>query len=331
MPVLPRTGRQVDLDVARGFAIFLVVVGHIVTRGDQLSGNDWFIVVMKKIYEFHMPFFMVLSGITFALSLPKFGAWREVFAYSFKRIWPLLAVWVVFGLVVLAGKQMAMSFLSGNHPSDDFLLNAALLFLNPTESAVRFLWFIYVLAIFLLLVPVLFYRFGRRPGALLLVSVGLCFFNWPVDFALAAAVDYLPFFTLGMILSMHRPVWMPMPRGLFWISLITFTVLLIGSSYFQVPKWLVGSASVFPLLGLAQRIREKGSVFWSYLGQRSLAIYLFNLPVIGLVKGLMLFVLPWNGMVFFAYLPLLIMMGAGLPLAIKAAGQKWLPQVAKFI
>jgi len=88
------------------------------------------------------------------------------------------------------------------------------------------LWFIYVLSIYLLLVPALFYQFGRRPILLLIASVILACFEWPGTFGLHACVEYLPFFVLGIILWLHRPLWSPVRGWLFWPSTIIFIALL---------------------------------------------------------------------------------------------------------
>ena len=53
------------------------------------------------------------------------------------------------------------------------------------------------------------------------------------------------------------------------------------------------------------------------LGAYSFVIYLLNTPVIGLVKGAMLKVLPWDGVNFLLYAPVLTAAGALLPILLK--------------
>ena len=65
--------RLLGIDAARGLAILLVVIGHVVAR-DMPAGNEWYAQLKDTIYLFHMPLFMVLTGMTFALSLPRFAA-----------------------------------------------------------------------------------------------------------------------------------------------------------------------------------------------------------------------------------------------------------------
>lgn len=50
------TTRRSDLDIAKGLALFLVVLGHVVTMHHT---------IFRWIYAFHMPAFFFLSGMTF--------------------------------------------------------------------------------------------------------------------------------------------------------------------------------------------------------------------------------------------------------------------------
>ena len=59
--------RVSELDRAKGLAIVLVVIGHVVA-GDPPAGNAWYVTLKTLIYKFHMPFFMFLSGAVFGLT-----------------------------------------------------------------------------------------------------------------------------------------------------------------------------------------------------------------------------------------------------------------------
>lgn len=72
--------RLVDIDKAKGFAIFLVVLGHIIATNQPL-GNDWYAILKMGIYKFHMPFFMYLSGVVFAY--PNIDTIGGYFTYVF--------------------------------------------------------------------------------------------------------------------------------------------------------------------------------------------------------------------------------------------------------
>ena len=60
-PLARPRARRLDLDRAKGIAILLVVLGHIVAR-EQPPGVEWYEPFRYAVYRFHMPFFLYLSG-----------------------------------------------------------------------------------------------------------------------------------------------------------------------------------------------------------------------------------------------------------------------------
>lgn len=67
--------RDTTLDLAKGFAILLVVLGHAIqfSFGPEYadSGDYYDDIVFKTIYSFHMPLFMLISGYLFYQSNKK--------------------------------------------------------------------------------------------------------------------------------------------------------------------------------------------------------------------------------------------------------------------
>jgi fucose 4-O-acetylase-like acetyltransferase len=322
-----------DLDATRGVAIVLVVVGHIAADGSLPPGNDWYYLLMKMIYQFHMPLFMVLFGLTFALSIPEFHGWKDVRAYSIRRITPLIGPYLVLGLLVVSGKMVASHFLHVDNPPRAFVSSLVTVLFVPTQSAARFLWFIYVTSVYLLVVPPLFYKGGRRPLVLLGIGVAIQFVDvrWPEALAIQRAVEYLPFFAGGMVLWIYRSSWTHVASKLFLANACVFVVALICSCFYPVPRWFVGSSSVLPIIGLIQRMPSSIQGWWAYLGTRSLSIYLFNEIAMGLTKGVLFRALPWDGKNFFLYFPLLTFAGIAGPVAIKRATSQWFPRLARYV
>lgn len=61
--------KRIDyLDAMRGFAILLVVVGHLVQRNTQLETSH---PLYNLIYSFHMPLFFFICGCSQWLSCKK--------------------------------------------------------------------------------------------------------------------------------------------------------------------------------------------------------------------------------------------------------------------
>jgi len=313
IPAARPASRVQYLDAARGLAIILVVIGHLVARGLP-KGNLWYVYLNDVIYDFHMPLFMALTGMSFALSLPRFSSWLQVAAFSAKRAERLLVAYVTFGVVILAGKLAAAHFVHVDNPAHGDLGDVYRLLLTPVDSVAQFLWFIYVLSVYLLTVPALFHVIGRRPMLLLAAGLALNLAMWPKLFMLDQVVYYLPFFAGGMALWMWREHWER--AGVVALGLATALFVALTFSL-AAPKWLAGALSVLPVLWAMQRLPAAWQDRLAWIGRASLTIYLFNTIAIGLAKGLLLRVLPFEGVNFLLYVPVLTLAGVALPMLLK--------------
>lgn len=80
-------GRIAYIDIARGFAIFLVILGHTLTVGELRS----------FIYSFHMPLFFMISGMTLKEKNPN-EKWRDFLAIIKKRASSYYIPYLMWGL-----------------------------------------------------------------------------------------------------------------------------------------------------------------------------------------------------------------------------------------
>ncbi len=92
--IILESQRDERIDILKGIAIFLVVLGHI-NAPEKLT---------DFIYSFHMPLFMFLSGCTFWYSLKKRYVedklpWKQTFSYIGKRFLPLVIPYVVWAWI----------------------------------------------------------------------------------------------------------------------------------------------------------------------------------------------------------------------------------------
>jgi hypothetical protein len=239
----------------------------------------------------------------------------------------LFVPYVAFGLLIIVGKLAASRVMHVDRPPEGTLDEVVRLLAMPNMSAAGFLWFIYVLSFYLLAVPALFHLFGRRPQLILAVGVAAAFLDWPLWFMLDRIMEYLPFFALGMLLWMHREAWMRIGPAALWGSTLLFAVLL----WYDAPKWAAGAASVLPVLGWMQRLPAAPQRWLSVLGLASLAIYLMNTIAIGVTKGLMLKVFPWDGPNFLVYLPVLTLAGIAVPMLARALAVRHFPVAGRYL
>lgn len=322
--------RQLDVDAARGIAIILVVIGHVVAR-DNPPGNEWYAVLKEVIYRFHMPLFMVLAGISFALSLPAFANWRSIAEYSRRKLGRLIVPYLFFGLLILGGKLLASRFVHVDNIPQGSADDVLALIVHPSTSAAGFLWFIYVLGLYFVALPGLLQLSSRRPIALFAASLAAQAFTWPSAFLLDQTIAYLPYFSGGMLLWMCRDRWARMSPVATACWVLLFGIALASAMPLGLSKWFVGALSVPAVLGMAQWIPSAVQQRLAWLGQLSLSIYLMNTLMIGIVKALMLKVMPWDGTNFLVYFPLLLLAGVALPVLVKQFIGRRAPAVDRYI
>ena len=96
------------LDAWKGFAILLVVLGHIadgyLDAGLFAENTNVLQGIYDVIYSFHMPLFFVLSGYSFFLAYASHGTERgERFRL---QLWNIAAVYVLFSVIQWVFKML---------------------------------------------------------------------------------------------------------------------------------------------------------------------------------------------------------------------------------
>ena len=294
--------RDAFLDIAKGLAIILVVVGHVV-QGSSESFDDllWF----RVIYSFHMPLFVFLSGAVAAIAFQSntiqggFGsaikrAKTKISKASIRLLLPFVA-WCVINQLFY-------------HHSDSILSALILAFRRPDTA----LWFL--LAIFYCIVlasvfeiifsafNLLFQKAGLKTASKLLcdgrVQIILMILIWwairdhtPRGAGFGLIRPYFIYYMLGIgfykYVYLKLSTWKYLPAWIIFIGLIPFwsrtapdnidgftfapTVLI----YFYAG--LVALSGSFIILSVAKWISETEiKPFRNFLiscGQLSLGIY----------------------------------------------------------
>ena len=327
------TERVPALDMAKGTAIVLVVIGHVVSRNNYAPGAEWYLELRRLIYLFHMPLFMALSGMALGLSWRHRASASEVGRFVALRVRQFALPFVAMGVLVVGGKLLAAHWVHVDNPPASLAQGLAAIVLTPMQSPSAFLWYIQVLAVYYLVVPWLLQWSARWAGpALLLAGLALASFSVTPVANLDQAVAYLPFFAAGLLLGRHWsavaatvitarswPLWA-------WLFLATLGVAhLIGTQ----PKWLVGALSIPFVLAVHQTIR--GGRLLTFLGGYTLSIYLFNTIAIGLAKAALLPLVPYRGHFFLVYLVVLTVAGLLAPILLKRVlAGRW-PRLGQYL
>lgn len=309
------------LDIAKGMAIFLVVLGHVVA-GRRPEGNEWYGTLQVLIYNFHMPFFMILSGAVFQLTF-RAGSLSDGGRFISSRMRRLLPAFVIFSIVIWAGKNVAAQFLSVDNFDGKGWKELVEIYVSPTTSMARSLWYVYILlelyALFAIVVSV---SRGRLLPAFLLAAAMRGAYHFaavPDTLGANALCEYAVFFVAGAAFAREHDRLIPLFRehalacyGIFATSFLTALVLPHPWA-----KGIIGLASLPAGIALASSftsLPDKRVLLM--LGEYTFTIYLMNTLFIGLSKGLLLEVLPWDGPYFLLHFFVLLTAGLLGPIAI---------------
>ena len=183
-----------SLHAAKGLGIVLVVLGHI--DMPNIQPRIW-AGVRDVIYTFHMPLFMVISGVLFAMTQKPLLSWREYVAFIRKKAGRLLLPYMSITLILLLVKFTAAKFFTLSSPVAGDI--PYYIFLNPLGGFSNILWFVYTLFVIFMLFPMLI-LVVRNDLLLFAVTILLSFLPWPHVFCLDLAFQYLPFFAAGCLL-----------------------------------------------------------------------------------------------------------------------------------
>ena len=115
-----------SLHVAKGLGIVLVVLGHIDMPGIQPP--FWF-PFRDVIYTFHMPLFMVVSGVLFSMTQKPVFSWSEYVVFMKKKAGRLLLPYASITLILLLVKFATEKFFALSSPVSGNILYYV--FINP--------------------------------------------------------------------------------------------------------------------------------------------------------------------------------------------------------
>ncbi len=316
-------GRLPDLDRAKGLAIVLVVFGHLVARqGPQ--GVDWYETLRGAVYLFHMPFFFYLSGFVAArsgaASTPP-AAWTVLARARARR---LLVPFAAFGLLILLAKLALARVLVVDNVPASFGDGLVALVWRSSASPATSVWYLAALFAFSLALPLLVWADAGRLRLAVALSALLFALVPPPVLYLDRITGYFVFFVAGVAAADAGAAW------LLWLDrwraalLGGFAVLLAaammaGAGGAADRPWLLacGLASMPALHALVRGAPFDRSAVLAGLGRYCFSIYLLNTICIGLAKGALLRLLPWDGANFTLFALVLMASGLAGPVLIK--------------
>lgn len=265
------TNRLEYLDFLKGFAIFLVVMGHFLAWTFPVDAKPGFAqtFVFHVIYSFHMPLFFFISG--FLLGLHK-SDWtmKNLFGLMKKRTISLLLPGFAFLLI--------RYFRVGSWQYEWFLLSLFemyLLFSVTKIIAARFGNYRNVIEIVMFVCCILLIKYSLHFVPLSVVN----------HLALESMINNYPYFFIGYLLSFFK-VYVWEKNWTYTMSLVTYIIsfgVLSMTNWFYL-KYVVALSAIFVCFKIATDIQYAGcgkmtNLFLKF-GRKSLAIYLLSPMII---------------------------------------------------
>ncbi len=141
-----------ELDIMKLVGIVLVVVGHVtrmftpqglIPQADDTGIMD---ILTKVIYSFHMPLFVFVSGMTFALIATRRGNYHNIISFMRKKTMRLMIPYFSFAILWVLPFMVGFGF----RDLKSYFINGICLSLDS-----RHLWYVWMLFNVFLLVYIL--------------------------------------------------------------------------------------------------------------------------------------------------------------------------------
>ncbi len=188
-PVASALKRYETIDIAKGFAIILVVIGHF--RSEYMPrGYD---IMVDVIYMFHMPLFMFVSGFLYQATRRAIS-YRKFISGKFRRL--MVPYFTVSVLVILL-----KLFMAGMLPVDHPVTWMSFVEILYSPAAGFYLWFIWALWWMMVIIPLFKTPMSRK---MLLAFSAILFFispELPEIFCIDKFGGMLVFFAGGTVVA----------------------------------------------------------------------------------------------------------------------------------
>lgn len=284
------SGRQEWIDILKGLAILLVVVGH-------MPYTESTIPIKHFIYSFHMPLFFSLAGCTAAISYNKSKSVSDFFKRRCISVFLPYIIWCfLYDRLFPTSRTQFLNYDFNEH-FHSFLSGGAT-------------WFL--ITLFLLQLYYIFYIILSSPfkSRILQIVISCCLFllsfgahrligqtsyemTNPIYFITTAYVYFIPF-SLGVIIATYPSVFKFILSSKWFITICVCIFLVLPTMKADIPfggnytKIIIGVATTCVLIKLLFDFTKKnplkksgfvGSCIFSYLsvfGKYSLGIYLLS-------------------------------------------------------
>jgi fucose 4-O-acetylase-like acetyltransferase len=306
--------------VIKGVAIALVVIGHYIPT----TSPEYWHRINKLIYSFHMPLFFIVSGYLYGFSPPAFHSYANHLKNKAKR---LLIPFISISILYLVIKIVAGLFFKLKFPvSINSLIS---IFINPLDSYLPLLWFVYSLFIIFAIFPLFCYSVNYNLVLLGILVMLLYLLGLKTKIFCLDLVFYnLPAFTFGFIVSFLnididniKPYQLKI-IGIISIMLFVTTYLFkntgaINDLYVDFLIYLFGSIACIALSISIYLANLTITRYLKIMGIFSMGIYLLHTMFSGIVGIIFSQVIRGDNLMFFCGAAIAISIGIILPIILE--------------
>ncbi|MEY8847878.1 acyltransferase family protein [Psychroserpens sp. XS_ASV72] len=267
--------RLLDIDIAIGLSIILVVYGHLLFDS---SFPEWYVKSRAIVYKFHMPLFMFFSGFLMALSYKPIHNKSEYFSFVKKKAGKFIPAYLLFSILFLLLETLHSEF-----SMQQLKVDLKDILLSPSKAPAGFLWYIYILLQYYVVLPFIMWLLNKHWSLILILGV-LFFF---IDFSSFLNLDlfsyYLIFIVFGILAYTYFDQYYKFIVKFGWIFLIAFLVQIFFN-VIEASKAILGMLSIPSVHFVAIQLEKtKIATQLGNIGRYTYYIYLMNTLVMGII------------------------------------------------
>lgn len=250
------------LDVLRGVAILLVVIGHSIESyapNGNFDGN----IIFRIIYSFHMPLFMFLSGAAASYSSKPMD-----FVFIKKKFYALVVPFISWGLLSF--------YINNNYLHMSLWTHIKRIAVAPDFG----LWFLWVLFLNFCALALMKYL-SRWLNLYSYLVVWLTLFIIPTGkYGVGHMRWHLPFVVAGYLIYVYQQKLQRYKRAILAVCVVAFPLLAMGWHRLTVPGYVDGFEARLIAHDLARL--EIGSLITIHINQWATLLYKYIVPFTGI-------------------------------------------------
>lgn len=250
--------------------MILVIAGHL-----GWKETTWYLDFKTTLYNFHMPFFLFLSGLLLAHTNYHYSNLKAYQSFISSKALKFFIPYVFFYSLFIA-----VNIFLGNIRSTEEIRQAiTAMFLFPKSGSAGYLWYVYVLTEYYIFFPLLYQIKFIRSNTWIFILFGIIiwlFLPYYQLFEIRNFAQYFIFFSIGFVFQEYYDGLLRHLKKFGSLFLILFLLALIldMNQWYTFNMLELGLLSIPAILFLSLFLSQ---IKWlQYVGQNSFTLYLWD-------------------------------------------------------